>query len=146
MIYGRPVIQVSASLDMFFGRFLPRTIPPLADMDWRARRLKEFIDSQPGKVRWNLDDVCQELGLSMSGRQARRLFMASTGVGVREYAKKRRLTSAAERLQATNAAVKAIAADAGYQSTCHFARSFKELFRLSPLEFRRIWRRRMCAA
>jgi transcriptional regulator GlxA family with amidase domain len=146
MIYGRPVIQVSASLDMFFERLLPRTIPPLTDMDWRAGKLKEFIDSQPGKVRWNLDDVSRELGLSMSGRQARRLFMASTGVGVREYAKKKRLTSAAARLQATNAPVKAIAAEAGYQSTCHFARSFKELFRLSPLEFRRIWRRQMCAA
>ena len=132
MIYGRPVIKVSASLDMFFARLLPRTIPPLADMDWRTRKLKEFIDSQLGKVRWNLDDVCRELGLSMSGRQARRLFMASTGAGVREYAKKKRLTSAAERLQATNAPVKAIAADAGYQSTGHFARSSKELFRLSP--------------
>lgn len=131
---------------MFFERLLPRTIPPLNDMDWRARKLKEFIDSQPRKARWNLDDVCRELGLSMSGRQVRRLFMASTGVGVREYAKKKRLTSAAERLQATNAPVKAIAADAGYQSTCHFARSFKELFRLSPLEFRRIWRRQKCAA
>jgi transcriptional regulator GlxA family with amidase domain len=146
MIYGRPVIQVSTSLDVFFGGLLPRTFPPSADMDWRAKRLKEFIDSQPGKVRWNLDDVCRELGLPMSGRQARRLFMASTGVGIREYAKRRRLTSAAKQLEVTNAPVKAIAADAGYQSTCHFARSFKELFCLSPLEFRRMWRRKMCAA
>ena len=146
MIYGRPVIQVAASLDLFFERLFPRTFPPPADMDWRAKKLKEFIDSQPGKVRWNLNDVCRELGLPMSGRQARRLFMASTGVGIREYAKKRRLSKAAEQLHVTNAPVKTIAADAGYQSTCHFARSFKELFRLSPLEFRRMWRRKMCAA
>jgi len=115
-------------------------------MDWRAKKLKDFIDSQPSKVCWNLHNVCRELDLATSARQARRLFIASTGMGVREYAKKRRLTSAAEQLQATNAPVKAIAANAGYQSTCHFTRGFKELFRMSPLEFRRICRRRMYAA
>ncbi len=146
MIYGRPIIQTVKSLDSFFERLLPRTFPPPVDMDWRAKRLKDFVDSQPSKACWNLDNVCRELDLAMSARQARRLFMASTGMGIREYAKKRRLASAAEQLQATNVPVKAIAANAGYQSTCHFTRGFKELFRLSPLEFRRMCRRRMYAA
>jgi len=146
MSYGRPVIQIAASLEVFFDRLLPRTVPPPADTDWRIKKLKEFIDSRPGKIRWNLDDVCKQLELGLSGRQARRLFMISTGVGIREYAKKTRLANAAEQLQATNSPVKAVAADAGYQSTCHFARSFKEVFRISPLEFRRVWRRRVFAA
>src|SRR5260370_29476507 len=146
MIYGRPVIRTVGSLDAFFERLVPRALPPPVDIDWRAKRLKDFIDGQPSKVCWNLDHFCRELHLAMSARQARRLFMASTGMGIREYAKKRRLTTAAEQLKSTNTPVKAIAANAGYQSTCHFTRGFKELFRLSPLEFRRMCRRRMCAA
>ena len=41
---------------------------------------------------------------------------------------------------------KVIALEIGYRRTVEFTRSFKELFRLSPLEFRRIWSRRECAA
>jgi len=115
-------------------------------MDWRAKKLKEFIDSHPDKARWKLDKICKQLGLAISDRQARRLFMLSTGMGFRKYAMNRRLVVAADQLQVTNAPVKVIAADAGYQCTSHFARSFKELFRLSPMEFRRIWRRKVWVA
>lgn len=146
MIYKRPGIQILDSLDTFFDRVLPRRFDVTTGMDWRVRALKEFIDSHPDKVRWNLDDASKELGLPLSGRQLRRLFKASTGIGIREYAKNRCLASAAEQLRTTHAPVKTVAADHGYQSTCHFARSFKELFRLNPMEFRRIWRRRELAA
>src|SRR6267378_2494236 len=99
MIYGRPVIQVAASLDAFFERLLPRTVPPPSDTDWRAKRLKEFIDQQQGKVRWKLGDACRELGFPISDRQARRLFKVSMGVGIKEYSMNRRLAWAAEQLR-----------------------------------------------
>src|SRR6266851_6946552 len=124
IVYERPVVQMWGTVDALLSLLLPRRLGAATGQDWRLRKLQEFIDTHPGKVRWNLDDVCKELGLAMSGRQARRLFMASTGIGIREYAKKRRLASAAEQLQATNVPVKAIAANAGYQSTCHFTRGF----------------------
>lgn len=146
MIYGQPVIQVVESIDMFFELLLPRTFPRLADIDWRAKKLKEFIDSRAAQVGPSLDDVCQQLGLPMSARQARRLFKVSIGMSIREYAKNRRLAVAANQLQATDVPVKVIAADAGYRSTRNFARRFKELFRLRPVEFRRVWRRRNFAA
>jgi transcriptional regulator GlxA family with amidase domain len=115
-------------------------------MDWRVKALKEFIDSHSDKGRRNVDDVSKELGLHLSGRQLRRLFKVSTGIGIREYAMNRCLASAAEQLRTSHAPVKTVAADHGYQSTCHFARSFKELFRMNPMEFRKIWRRRELAA
>lgn len=146
MIYGRPVIRVVASLDVFFERLLPRTVSAPADTDWRAQKLKEFIDQHQGKVRWRLGDACKQLGVSVSDRQARRLFKVSMGVGIKEYSMNRRLACAAEQLRASNVPIKAIAVDVGYQTTGHFTRSFKELFYLTPMEFRRIWRLKELAA
>lgn len=146
MIYRRPVIRAVASLDGFFERLLPRTIPPPSVMDWRAKKLKEFIDQHQGTVRWRLGDACKQLGFPMSDRQARRLFKVSIGVGIKEYSRNRRLACAAEQLRATNAPIKAIAVDVGYQTPGHFTRSFKELFCMTPVEFRRIWRLNQAAA
>jgi len=140
--YGRPVIKVLGGLDAFFDRVLHRKLDVPDDMDWRARKIKEFIDSHPFQGGRNLDEVCNELELSVSGRQARRLFKLSTGVGIRDYSRSRRLSVAVERLEATNVPVKAIAADLGFQSTRQFRRGFKEFFGLSPLEFRKVsWRK-----
>src|SRR6266853_1771860 len=146
MVYKRPAIQVLNSVDPFFDRLLPRKFDGPTGMDWRVKKLKEFIDSRSATVRWNVDDISKELGLPLSGRQLRRLFKASIGMGIREYAKNRCLTNAAEQLRTTHAPVKTVAANHGYQSTCHFARSFREVFHLNPMEFRRIWRRRELAA
>jgi len=86
-------------------------------LDWRAKKLKEFIDQQQGRVRWRLGDACMQLGFPMSDRQARRLFKVSIGVGIKEYSMNRRLACAAQQLRATNAPIKAIALDVGYQTT-----------------------------
>src|SRR2546423_52795 len=83
MIYGRPIIRAVESLDVFFDRLLPKAAAPPSDTDWRAKKLKEFIDHHQGKVRWKLRDACKQLGFPMSDRQARRLFKASIGVGIK---------------------------------------------------------------
>jgi len=146
MIYGRPVIQELSSLDLFFERVVPRLVQPPADTDWRAKKLKDFIDQDQVSVRWRLGEACKELGFAISDRQARRLFKISVGVGFKKYSRNRHLARAAEQLRATSVPVKVIAADAGYQSTRNFARRFKELFHLRPMEFRRVWRQREIAA
>src|SRR5258708_3599598 len=146
MIYGRPAIQIFKSLDVFFEPLVPRTVQPPADTDWRAKKLKEFIDQGQVKVCWRVGDTCKDLGFPISDRQARRLFRISVGVGIKEYSRSRCLARAAEQLRATSVPVKVIAADAGYQSTRNFARRFKQLFHLRPMEFRRLWRQREIAA
>jgi len=142
MSYEQPIVQRSGTVDAFLNLFVQKTPGSGSKIDWRVEKIKDKVDSTPGVVKWNIDSVCRELELPMSGRQARRLFKAYLGIGIRTYIRNKRLAVAAERLQVTDAPVKAIAADVGYQSTRDFARSFKELFRLSPMEFRRIWRHR----
>ncbi len=146
LIYSRPHIDALGGKDAYIHLLTDRKCAVSAEIDWRAGRMKELIDSHPYKAHCNLDDVCKQLGLPMSGRQARRLFKGSTGIGFREYSKNRCLVTAAEKLLTTNMPIKVVAAEAGYQSSCHFARSFKALFHLNPMEFRRIWHRREFAA
>jgi len=100
-------------------------------------KLVHFIDSQEGSIGWDLDHACRELRLDISGAYAARLFKRCTGLGVREYSKKKRLLMAAERLTTTDIPIKAIAAEFGYQSLPHFTRRFKKQFRLSPTDFRK---------
>ena len=115
-------------------------------IDWRAKKLKDFIVNAPGKIHGNLRDVCGQLQLSLSDRQARRLFKDSTGISIREYARKRRLMLAAKQLQDTGDPIKVIAADAGYQTHKAFAKSFYDMFNLTPMEFRRMWQRSLVLA
>ena len=144
--YERPGVRLFDNSDAFVKWVIREKLGSSLDVDWRAEKLKEFIDSHSAGDRWSIEDVCEELGLPTSVRQARRLFKTLVGMNFREYAKNKRLAFAARQLEATEEPVKVIALEIGYRRTAEFTRSFKELFRLSPLEFRRIWSRRECAA
>jgi len=146
MIYGRPVIKLTDTLDVFFGQLFSKKLILPDDIDWRTHKLKKFIDTHPSKTHSNLDDICNQLGLPMSGRQARRLFKTSTGIGIRHYSMNIRLSVAAEQLRLTDMPIKVVAAEAGYQNSRHFARRFKEVFHVKPMEFRKVWRRREFAS
>jgi transcriptional regulator GlxA family with amidase domain len=139
--YERPVVQMLDGVNPFFHRFLPRPSNGSANRDWRVEKLRNFIDSHPGELRRSLSYVCKHLELPMSDRQARRLFKSTTGIGIKEYVRRTRLTRAIEQLQHTNTPIKVIAADLGYEKTGHLSRSFKDFFRLGPREFRSIWHR-----
>jgi two-component system, response regulator YesN len=105
-------------------------------MDWRVAKLKAYIDNHAGGVDCSLGRICQKLGLGISAAYAARLFKRNTGMGVREYAKMKRLEIAAERLTSTNVPVKLIAADLGYKTTLDFIRLFTKQHHLSPAKFR----------
>jgi transcriptional regulator GlxA family with amidase domain len=138
--YARPLVELMGGLNAFIDRKLGTKSAAKAEIDWRAKKLKEFIDRDPGQGRTNLDELCKNLGLCMSARQARRLFRRSVGLGIRSYARNRRLSVAVEQLESTDTPVKAIAAELGFHSTRQFRRRFKEFFSLSPLEFRKATR------
>lgn len=144
--YERPGVQLLHNSDAFVRWIIREKLGFSSDPDWRAEKLKDFIDGHSGEGRLSIKDVCKELGLPTSVRQVRRLFKTSVGMTFREYAKNRRLAFAARQLEATDEPVKVIALEIGYRRTAEFTRSFKELFHLSPLEFRRIWSRREYAA
>ena len=104
--------------------------------DWRVNRLLHFIDTGQGKLGWSLNRVCEQLELGVSGSHGAKLFKKHIGIGIREYAKRRRLVVAAEKLKATTLSVKEIAADLGYTKQTDFRRQFKQLFSINPTEFR----------
>jgi len=146
MIYERPVVHSWGNLDKFLHLFSPKPIRPPVSDDWRVQKLKSLIDIDPAKMQQNLDQVCRELRLCVSARQARRLFKACTGVGIREYRMKRRLDAAAHELQTTDIPVKAIAGTAGYRHLSSFTKHFLKQFHLRPIDFRRLWNGRDIAA
>ncbi|PYT38142.1 MAG: hypothetical protein DMG45_24770 [Acidobacteria bacterium] len=147
MIYEHPVIRVLDSVGYFFEHVSQQISHVPGHPDWRAMKITDFIDNHPGKVDCNLDNICKQLGLALSGRQARRVFRRAMRIGFKEYLKKSRLAFAAEQLKKTTTVpIKAIAADAGYERAAEFGRSFKSLFLLSPTEFRAVWRQNKRAA
>jgi len=141
MNYEKPRLRRRDVANGFLEFFVPGT-NMASVVDQRALKLKQFVDTHTDTFHLSLGAVCKNLDLGVSERQARRVFKASIQMGFREYTKKRRLALAAGQLQSTNISVKAIAIEAGYHSTRHFARSFKELFRIRPLEFRKVWKQR----
>src|ERR1700719_3252648 len=106
MIYEAPTVRYRGALNDLLQRLLPS--PPASQdaVDQRIAKLAQYIDSHAGRVEWSLEEACRELKLDISGAYAARLFKCSTGLGVREYAKKKRLSAAAELLKTTDLPVK----------------------------------------
>ena len=137
MNYESPSVRYQGGLNDLLHRLLPSFPVAQNDGDQRIAKLTNFIDSHHGRIGSDLADTCRELKLDISGAYAARLFKLSRGLGVREYAKKKRLSAAAELLRTTDLSVKAIAVEFGYRSSPDFTRSFKEHFHLSPTDFRK---------
>src|SRR6267143_2151254 len=85
--YKRPVLLLLDNSDAFVRRVIREEFNPSANVDWRAEKLKDFIDSHSAGDRLSIEEVCKEIGLPTSARQTRRLFKTSTGISVRKYAK-----------------------------------------------------------
>jgi AraC family transcriptional regulator len=102
---------------------------------YRHRILKVQLHIQE-----NLDD---ELSLEKLARIAHfspfhfhRVFKAIVGEGVNEYVRRLRLEAAAVELKTTDRPVTQIAFAAGYQAHEAFSRAFRQMFGVSPTQFR----------
>ncbi|MFT5158852.1 MAG: AraC family transcriptional regulator [Paracoccaceae bacterium] len=65
-----------------------------------------------------------------------RIFRLFVGDSPKEYLRKRRLTIAAERLAKGESSILNIALDCQFESHASFTRSFKQLFKMSPEQYR----------
>ena len=142
MTYEQPRLHRGTGIRSLIDRALREMPSPRPPTDWRVEGILRFIDEQSGKLGWDLNDVCAQLELGISGTHAAKLFTRHTGIGIREYAKQARLTLAAQQLQTTTGSVKRIALELGYRNPNDFCRQFKKLFSLNPTEFRAVCRRR----
>lgn len=142
MIYVHPLIQRFHDTSVFFDSLIicpPFRVPPGTDRD--VGKLKEFLENHVPDAKWRLEDICKQIGLLKTHRQACRLFKACTGVGFLRYGKKRRLECAARQLRMTDTPIKVIALDAGYRHVSTFTNGFTKYFHLCPTEFRRLSRK-----
>src|SRR5437764_5132065 len=131
MMYEQPVVLRWGSPGEFLKLFFPKSTESRISEDWRVQKLRNLIDSNPAGVRC-LDEICRQLGLCISGRQARRLFKACTGLGIKEYIKKRRLDLDARQLRTTDAPVKEVAIEAAYGNVRNFNNGFLNKFHQHP--------------
>jgi len=65
-----------------------------------------------------------------------RIFRSLVGDSPKEYLRKRRLTIAAERLVKGESSILNIALDCQFESHAAFTRSFKQLFKMTPEQYR----------
>ncbi len=65
-----------------------------------------------------------------------RIFRSLVGDSPKEYLRKRRLTIAAERLVKGESSILNVALDCQFESHATFTRSFKQLFKMSPEQYR----------
>ncbi len=74
---------------------------------------------------------------NMSAWHFHRVFLASTGITVGEYIRKRRMSEAAKELVFTSKPIKQLAGEYQYESQAAFTRSFTCVYGISPGKLRR---------
>lgn len=79
--------------------------------------------------------AAQEAGMSV--RSFHRYFPSVTGYRFGEYARKRRLSVALDRLATSDTTILAVAVESGYDSHEAFTRAFKNEFGVTPRQFRK---------
>ena len=99
----------------------------LATCQWvRERALKQEV---------RLNEAAEAAGLSAG--YLSRLFHASTGLTFQEYVARFRLEHACRLLDRTDRSITEIAFEAGFQSISQFNRSFRKVYRCSPMAYRK---------
>ena len=99
----------------------------------KIETLITIIRSNPQKW-WRISELAEMCNLSIN--QFRRVFKSHTGVLPKEYIDKLKLNKAAELLLVSEERLESIAKTFGYRDQFHFSRRFKQIFQISPNEYR----------
>lgn len=87
------------------------------------------------KTKLILEDIAEQA--NMSAWHFHRVFLASTGITVGEYIRKRRMSEASKELVFTTKPIKQLAGEYQYESQAAFTRSFSSVYNISPGRLRR---------
>lgn len=99
----------------------------------RLEKAIDFVESNLDK-KFTLSSVSKNAFSSLS--HFHRIFYFMTGLTIKEYIRRRRLSNAGIQLVTTKRSVIDIALEAQFESPESFNKAFKKLFELSPKEFR----------
>jgi AraC family transcriptional regulator len=99
----------------------------------RLRRIKELVQAKlEGDL--SLDEMAQSVGLSTA--HFARMFRKSTGETPHQFVLRRRLERAKAMLRAPDARVLDVAVACGFKTQQHFAQVFRDVWGVSPTEYR----------
>jgi AraC family transcriptional regulator len=99
----------------------------------RLRRIKELVDAKL-EDDLSLDEMAQSVGLSTA--HFARMFRKSTGETPHQFVLHQRLERAKAMLRAPDARVLDVAVACGFKTQQHFAQVFRDLWGVSPTEYR----------
>jgi AraC family transcriptional regulator len=99
----------------------------------RLRRIKELVHVRM-EYDLSLDDMAQSVGLSTA--HFARMFRKSTGETPHQFILRQRLERAKAMLRAPDARVLDVAVACGFKTQQHFAQAFRDLWGVSPTEYR----------
>jgi len=99
----------------------------------RLRRIKELVHAKM-EDDLSLDDMAQSVGLSTA--HFARMFRKSTGATPHQFVLRQRLERAKEMLRAPDARVLDVAVACGFKTQQHFAQVFRDVWGVSPTEYR----------
>lgn len=101
--------------------------------DPRITAVVDYIISHP-QENLTREQLCEMTAVSES--TLRRLFKETTGKTIYDFAKENKMTNAARRLLITSDLISSIAYDLGYESPSYFGKCFREIFGVSPQQYR----------
>src|SRR5882672_4740792 len=99
----------------------------------RLRMIKELVHAKM-EDDLSLDDMAQSVGLSTA--HFARMFRKSTGATPHQFVLRQRLERAKEMLRAPDARVLDVAVACGFKTQQHFAQVFRDVWGVSPTEYR----------
>jgi AraC family transcriptional regulator len=99
----------------------------------RLRRIKELVHAKMGDD-LSLDEMAQSIGLSTA--HFARMFRKSTGATPHQFVLRQRLERAKAMLRAPDARVLDVAVACGFKTQQHFAQVFRDVWGVSPTEYR----------
>jgi AraC family transcriptional regulator len=100
----------------------------------RLRRIKELVHAKM-EDDLSLDEMAEVVGLSTA--HFARMFRKSTGQTPHQFVLNQRLERAKAMLRSPNARVLDVAVACGFKTQQHFAQAFRDIYKVSPTEYRR---------
>lgn len=91
------------------------------------------------RERYTVEELSSRFGISASA--FKKYFSAVYGKPVSQYMREKRMEKAKELLETTNESIGEIALESGYEHQGKFGSAFKDCSGVSPLEYRRLYRK-----
>lgn len=125
-------VMMESINDMKFIR--KRALASQSKSDPRVQALVDYITLHP-EINLTREEMCQMCDVSES--TLRRLFKTYMGKSIYEFTKETKVLYAAHLLMTTTTSISEIGYQLGYESPSYFTKTFREVFGVSPQEYRK---------